>query len=252
MKLFFSFLLLITICSIANKAFAQPKTYSVYNAHSHNDYANDTPFYKAFQKGFGSIEADIYPIDGELFVAHNKKDISKENTLTKMYLQPLLKELNKSPNRKVQLLIDIKENYAVALPLLIKQLQPLKKFYTNGRVLILISGNRPLPAEYANYPDYISFDDDLIHPHTPEEWKRVGLVSLQFTVFTKWKGDSTIAREEEDRLRRVINAVHNAGKPIRFWDAPDTVASWQEQMKLGVDFIGTDKIEALGNFLNNH
>jgi alkaline phosphatase len=249
MKVFFSLLFLI---SIASHISAQPKAYSVYNAHSHNDYENDTPFYKAYQKGFGSIEADIFPIDGELLVAHNKKDINKENTLTKMYLQPLGKELNKNTNRKVQLLIDIKENYAIALPILIKQLQPLKKFYMNGRLQILISGNRPLPAEYANYPAYIFFDDDLIHPHTPEQWKRVGLVSLQFTVFTKWKGDSTIAREDEDRLRRIINAVHNAGKPIRFWDAPDTEASWQEQKKLGVNFIGTDKIEALCDFLNSH
>lgn len=247
MKVFFSLLFFI---GIASQISAQTKTYRVHNAHSHNDYENDTPFYKAYQKGFGSIEADIYPIDGELLVAHNKKDINKENTLTKMYLQPLEKELSKNPNRKVQLLIDIKENYAVTLPILVKQLQPLKKFYTNGQLKILISGNRPLPAEYANYPAYIFFDDDLIHPHTPEQWKRVGLVSLQFTVFTKWKGDSTIAREDGDRLRRIINAVHDAGKPIRFWDAPDTIIAWQEQMKLGVDFIGTDKIEELGNYLN--
>ena len=246
MKIFFS--LLFFIC-IASHITAQPKTYTVYNAHSHNDYQNDTPFYKAFKKGFGSIEADIYPIDGELLVAHNRKDVSKERTLTNMYLQPVYEGLSKDPKRNVQLLIDIKENYAVALPLLVKQLQPLKKFYTNGQLKILISGNRPQPSEYGNYPAYIFFDDDLIHPHTPAQWKRVGLVSLQFSVFTKWKGDSTITREEEDRLRRVINAVHDAGKLIRFWDAPDTMISWQEQMKLGVDFIGTDKIEELGNFL---
>lgn len=247
MKIFFSLLFFI---SIASHTAAQTKIYTIYNAHSHNDYENGTPFYKAYQKGFGSIEADIFPVGGELYVAHNKKDINKENTLTKMYLQPLREELSKNPNRKVQLLIDIKESYAVTLPILIQKLLSLKKFYSNGQLKILISGNRPQPSEYAHYPAYIYFDDDLIHPHTPEQWKRVGLVSLQFSVFTKWKGDSTIAREDEDRLRRIINAVHDAGKPIRFWDAPDTTMAWQEQMNLGVDFIGTDKIEELGNFLN--
>jgi alkaline phosphatase len=43
--------------------------------------------------------------------------------------------------------------------------------------------------------------------------------------------------------------VHRTGKTIRFWAAPDNEASWKMQMKLGVDLIGTDKIDELAYIL---
>ena len=47
----------------------------------------------------------------------------------------------------------------------------------------------------------------------------------------------------------VVDSVHNAGKPIRFWAAPDNEQSWNLQMHLGVDLIGTDKIKELAEEL---
>jgi alkaline phosphatase len=99
------------------------------------------------------------------------------------------------------------------------------------------------------YPEVLFFDDDLKQPHNKEDWKRVGLVSLQFSLFSAWKGLDTIPAKDEDRLRRIVNSVHAAGKSIRFWDAPDNVNGWKALMKLGVDFIGTDRIEALSRFV---
>src|SRR4051812_7321262 len=39
---------------------AQQKSYTVANAHSHNDYEQPTPSWTAYNEGFGSIEADIF------------------------------------------------------------------------------------------------------------------------------------------------------------------------------------------------
>jgi alkaline phosphatase len=47
----------------------------------------------------------------------------------------------------------------------------------------------------------------------------------------------------------MIDSVHSAGKPFRFWAAPDTKTSWKLQKKLNADLIGTDRIDALANFL---
>jgi len=41
--------------------------YSVQNAHSHNDYRNKVPFWTAYNARFGSIEVDVFAVDGELF-----------------------------------------------------------------------------------------------------------------------------------------------------------------------------------------
>lgn len=240
--------------SFSLTVFCQPKNYTVANAHAHNDYEHPVPFYTAFNAGFGSIEADVFPVKGVLIVAHSKKGIEPERTLESLYIKPLLKELNKNGRREVNLLIDIKENYKESLLLLIEELKPLRKYLyspenKNNPVKILISGERPPPNEYKNYPDYIYFDDDLRKFHNSEEWQRVGLVSLSFERYSRWNGEGVLPEKDKDTLRHVIDSVHQAGKKIRFWAAPDNENSWKIQMKLGVDLIGTDKIQALSDFL---
>lgn len=229
------------------------KKYTVANAHSHNDYLNATPFYNAFNGGFGSIEADVFPVNGELYVAHKKEEIQRQNTLNALYLYPLLSKLNTDSTRKLNLLIDVKENYKEALSLLIRELQPLQRYLsTMGKaknVTISISGERPSPAEYRQYPDFIFFDDDLKLKHSPEQWQRVSLVSLPFDKISKWTGNGPVPTQELAILKHTVDTVHAAGKPIRFWAAPDNIEAWKQQQKLKVDLIGTDKISELGNFL---
>ncbi|HEU5052704.1 MAG TPA: phosphatidylinositol-specific phospholipase C/glycerophosphodiester phosphodiesterase family protein [Hanamia sp.] len=234
--------------------FSQEKHYTVADAHAHNDYMHPVPFYTAWNAGFGSIEADVYPVDGVLLVSHTKKALSSERTLNRLYLKPLLEQLKKNDKRKVSLLIDIKENYKESLHLLIQELKPLKKYLVsdddlNKPVTILISGERPPPAEYKNYPHYIFFDDDLRVFHTPDEWKRVRLVSLSFQRYSHWNGEGNLPDSDRKVLTHVIDSVHSAGKKIRFWAAPDNENSWVTQMKLGADIIGTDKIQELAAFL---
>ena len=234
---------------------AQQKNYTVSNAHAHNDYLHPIPFYTAFNAGFGSIEADVYPVNGILLVAHNKKDIHPQRTLKSLYIEPLLNELAKN-SRHVKLLIDIKENYELSLQILLKEIEPLKKYLVTSKdadkpLTILISGERPPPAEYKNYPSYIFFDDDLKLHHTQEEWKRVGQVSLSFERYTSWKGENEIDKKDKKLLQHIVDSVHQAGKTIRFWAAPDNETSWKLQMKIGVDLIGTDQIDKLATFLRN-
>jgi alkaline phosphatase len=232
---------------------AQPQKYSTANAHSHNDYLNATPFYLAFKNGFGSIEADIFSVNDTLFVAHSKAEITSGRTLSDLYIKPLVRALDSNKSRRLILLIDIKDNYKISLPLLVKELEPLKKNLSSqvkkNNVTIVISGNRPSPSEFKDYPDFIFFDDDLKPGYTKNEWERVGLVSLPFTRITRWNGKDNLKAEDSRRLKQVIDSVHQAGKPIRFWAAPDSELSWEKQASLGVDLIGTDKISELAEFL---
>jgi alkaline phosphatase len=247
----FYFLFFFLGCSAAR---VQTTHYTVQNAHSHNDYVNPHPFVLAFEQGFGSIEADIFLRNNELLVAHNKKEIKSENTLRKLYLDPLAAALKANPSRKLNLLIDLKDNYKKVLPVLVEQLRELEPLCSSGNkkgnLTILISGSRPSPAEYNNYPAFIFFDDDLALPHTPEEWKRVGLVSLNFTKYSKWEGKSELPAGDKAALIKVISETHSKGKPIRFWAAPDTEKAWKAQMDIHADYIGTDKIKELADFLN--
>jgi glycerophosphoryl diester phosphodiesterase len=231
--------------------FAQQK-YTPAKIHSHNDYAQPLPFYNAFKAGADAIEADVYLRNGVLMVAHNPADIKPELTLKAMYLEPLQKELGKRPGA-LNLLIDLKERYTTLLPQLIRELVPLLPFITAGNnspLIIIITGNRPPPAEYNNYPAYILFDDDLQLPHTTGQWKRVAQVSLNFENYSKWKGEGALPLPDERLLKAVINSVHAAGKKIRFWGAPDNAAGWQKLMALNADILCTDKIDELAGFIH--
>ncbi|MDB5158493.1 MAG: hypothetical protein JWR50_3200 [Mucilaginibacter sp.] len=250
MKIRFQLLLLAIFLPAAGHVFAQAKY-----THSHNDYANNTPFYKAFYNGFNSIEADIFLVDGTLLVSHSDKYLEPERTLKGMYLDPILYALRRDTTRRLCLLIDVKDDHTKILPALIKALKPLtpllmSKENPQGRLKILISGNRPVPANYKNYPSILWFDDDLIYPHTQAEWDRVGQVSLDFEKWSKWKGVGTIADADKQRLQKTVDSVHtNTGKPVRFWGAPDNIESWGTQIDFGADIIGTDRIEQLAGYL---
>ncbi len=233
MKTRFQLLLAALLLSTGGSVCAQAKY-----MHSHNDYANNTPFYKAFYNGFNSIEADIFLVNGTLLVSHSDKYLEPERTLKGMYLDPILYALRRDTTRRLCLLIDVKDDHVKTLPALIKALDPLKplllsKDNPQGRLKILISGNRPVPANYKNYPSILWFDDDLIYPHTQAEWDRVGQVSLDFEKWSKWKGTGTIPDADKQRLQKTV----------------DNMESWNTQIDFGADIIGTDRIEQLAGYL---
>ncbi|WP_295721577.1 alkaline phosphatase [Mucilaginibacter sp.] len=247
-------LTVLLLLNISMRANAQIKAYTVADAHSHNDYKNNIPFYRAYEKGFGSIEADVYAVNGQLMVAHDKKDISATRSLKILYINPLIEKLNHDTQRHLRLLIEIKEDYKAVLPLVIKELKPLEKYFSYdghpGRLSIVMTGAVPPAASMPGYPAWISFDVDHLDGFTPDEWKKIGLVSFPMSKYVHWNGKGVLNPEEISRVKGGIDSVHRAGKMVRFYETPDTKSSWLAMMRLGVDVIGADKIEELGDFLN--
>src|ERR1700744_807356 len=101
---------------------AQPLTYTVANTPSHNDYEQPTPFWMAWQEQFGSIEADIWLVNGVVLVGHDRKELLAGRTLEEYYVKPLsacVEQNNGYPYadtaRKLQILIDVKEDSVNAL-----------------------------------------------------------------------------------------------------------------------------------------
>lgn len=242
----FALLIWVNLCSAQNRS-------ALSRAHSHNDYSQPIPFSHAYQQGFGAIEADVFLVNGKLFVAHDRDRIQQSRTLTAQYLQPLKEALAKDVNRKITLLIDLKDDYHTSLTTLIRELEPLQMFIKNaasaGRLRILISGNRPPPAAFKNYPDYLSFDEDLMHTYKKDELGRISQISLRFSNYSKWKGIGPLPEPDALALQTIIHAAHTLNKPVRFWDAPDNATGWAKLIELGVDIIGTDNIDALASFL---
>ncbi|MDC8105649.1 hypothetical protein MTQ00_13990 [Chryseobacterium sp. B21-037] len=136
--------------------------YTVSNAHSHNDYEQKVPFWEAYYANFGSVEADVFLVNGKLWVAHTEKELSPDRTLESLYLDNISKQikLNKGKiypdsSKKLQLLIDIKQDYKISLNALSATLKKYPEITGNSGVKIVITGNRPQPSDFKNYPDYL-------------------------------------------------------------------------------------------------
>ena len=252
-------LLFVAICFGTIQSIAQPKIYSTSNAHSHNDYEQKSPFYSAYDAGFGSIEADIYLIDGQLLVAHERNHVSKEKTLEALYLKPLAEKIKENkgnvyPNKKktLNILIDCKTDGVPALDVLTLLLKGYNDLITNKNLRFVISGNRPKEADYHLYPDYIQFDGRLGIDYTPEMLSKIAIISDYYGMYSRWNGKDSLPETDKIRLTTMINKVHEMKKPIRFWASPDTPNAWEVFKHLGVDHINTDKIEELQAFLQKN
>jgi alkaline phosphatase len=246
-------LLFSILCCLGNVFFAQ--TYTLKNAHSHNDYEHQQPFYQAFGLGFGSIEADVYLQKDEIFVSHEAKDITPTRTFRKLYLEPILREASLNPNgiRPFQLLIDLKTEGVSTLTALQKQLQPYRQYFDKknnpNAIQIVVSGERPAPSTWAQFDEIFYFDgrDKETYP-TDLQW-RVPMISASFREFSKWNGLGRLPANEYKRLEAFVTKWHSAHKTVRFWGAPDNRTAYTTFIKLGMDWIGTDHLEQLSEYL---
>lgn len=248
--------LCLLFCLFSGRASAQAR-YTAAHVHAHNDYVQPIPFFTAYHQQVGSIEADVFLRNGELYVAHEPRQIRPENTLEALYLQPLQTMIAKNngnayPRKEaaLQLLIDLKTAGPATLPVLVQQLARYPTLIRNPRVRIVISGHKPAPATWAQYPAYIYFDGTPGEKYTAAEQKRLGLVSASFRQYTQWNGKGLIIKEEREKIQRVIDSVHRQQQKIRFWATPDNSNTWQTLMRLGVDYIGTDDVMGLTGYLN--
>ncbi|MBV5311951.1 MAG: phosphatidylinositol-specific phospholipase C/glycerophosphodiester phosphodiesterase family protein [Prolixibacteraceae bacterium] len=251
------FLLSIFFCSILSAQIS----YTKLNAHSHNDYEQKVPFEWAYSAHFGSIEADIWEVNGELFVAHNRDQITPEKTLDALYIQPVVAKFQENKGKAwkeregtFQLLIDLKTPVEPTLSLLAEKLKKYPEVFdqtTNpNAVRIVISGNQPEPSQYSNYPAIISFDGRPNQKFTPEQLKRVAIISDNLANQIAWRGKRNISQDDLNKINKLIGEMHRLNKPIRFWNSPDTPEAWQVFKNLNIDFINTDHIQQLADFLN--
>jgi alkaline phosphatase len=243
------------ILSLAAASCSKPlRDFTVADAHSHNDYKKSIPFYRAYNDGFGSIEADVFAVNGQLMVAHEVREITPSRSLKILYTDPLIAKLKQDTARKLRLLIEIKHDYTVTLPLVIEELKPLSQYFSYpghpGRLSIVMTGAVPPGSVMGNYPDWMLFDVDHLSGFTTKQLEKIGLISVPFDQYSKWDGIHEIKAEDVSRLKGIIDSAHAAGKKIRFFAGPDTQASWLELIKLKSDVIGTDHIDELAEYLN--
>jgi YVTN family beta-propeller protein len=247
---------LLLCLSLYASIFGQNIVYTSANVHSHNDYEQSTPFYQAYHEEFGSIEADIHLTEGLLLVGHDSKHLTKTRSLETLYLTPLTKFIKqnggfpyKDKTKKLQLLIDVKSDSVLTLNALVILLKKFPAIIQNPNIRIVISGNRPEENTYTTYPPFIWFDGRLNKEYNKTTLSKIGLLSNDLKDFSKWNGKSELPEKDRQTIKNLVEKAHAQKKPIRFWATPDFPSAWKEIMSLQIDYLNTDHIEAISDFL---
>ncbi|MCG9680101.1 phosphatidylinositol-specific phospholipase C/glycerophosphodiester phosphodiesterase family protein [Vibrio sp. Isolate24] len=245
-------------------------------SHSHNDYYREEPFHGAAELGFGSFEADVYYKAGyeEVLIAHDEDDLVNEWKFDELYVQPIVNHVR---NNQLQmydgwdytavLLIDIKTQAAFtwqAVEKVLKQYPDVFSRYENGKVYqgpvtAIISGNRPIELMQQQQTRYSFVDgrlSDLDKGYSPT---LMPLISNNFDHFDQeqfgnFDGTGEWPEEALAELERIITTAHANKQKIRFWATPEDDAEtrdtiWGELTKANVDYINTDLLQTLHDWL---
>ena len=238
------------------------------HAHAHNDYRHDRPLLDALAHGFCSVETDVYLVDGDLFVAHDREEIRPNRTLRGLYLDPLRKRIQQNGGRvypngpEFTLLIDFKTEAVSTYKTLDKMLAEYRDIFTSfgpdGRrskaVLAIISGNRPLTLMKSQEVRYAGCDGRLADLKSGAPANLIPMISDHWGRHFTWKGSGPIPAEERLKLKEIVQTVHNKGRRVRFWATPDRPspareALWRELLAAEVDLLNTDDLKGLRQFL---
>jgi len=250
------------------KAYDAPAVRALASAHAHNDYDHRRPLQDALDRGFNSVEADVWLVDGELRVAHDLDDAVPGRTLESLYLKPLADRVRENHGqvyehgRDFQLLIDVKSDgpstYA-AVDKALQEYRGISTIFVNGQVIkgavtSVISGNRPLDVMKAQKIRYAGYDGRLADLQSGMPASLMPLVSDNWTTVFTWDGYGPMPEAEKTKLHDIVVSAHHAGYRVRFWETPDTPgvareALWGELAAVGVDYINTDDLHGLEDFL---
>ncbi len=238
-------------------------------AHAHNDYQHPRPLRDALDRGFTSVEADVWLVEGNLLVAHDRREARQEWTLRTLYLEPLRRIIVERGGRiypgypfPLMLLVDIKSEAEATYRALDAQLRAYGSLLVVasvsgvrvGPVLVVISGNRPKQVMLGQATRRAGYDGRLADLGGSLPASFMPLVSDNWLLHFAWMGGGPMPESERRKLRAIVEAAHARRQRVRFWATPDAPGAaaemvWTELLRAGVDYITTDRLEALQQFL---
>lgn len=232
-------------------------------AHSHNDYVHERPLHEALELGYCSVEADVYLVEGQLLVGHDRKDLKPGRTLEALYLDPLQAIARANGGRihrgvpTLTLLIDVKTEADAtyrALDAVLGRYAALLTTFTADRtepraVTVIISGNRAVDLIAQQPLRRAAIDGRVADLEGKSSAGLIPWISANWNEVSKWRGNGEMPAADREKLARWVAQAHQQGRALRFWNTPDTPAMWTFLLAAGVDIIGADHLAPFRDFL---
>lgn len=252
--------LLVGFPALCRMGFCEESSLHIH-AHAHNDYEHDRPLLDALDNRFYSVEADIWLVDGEIQVAHDKGEW--KGTLKDLYLDPLRKRVEETGSVHGDgvpfcLWVDIKdgrEELKSVLIDLLNEYSMLTRFtdetISEGPVTVILTGDRWAKTTLVDEVEDRPFCRDSNHyseddPEADNKWR---WYALRWWSTMDWVGNEDIAEEEKTKLKEIVEDIHAKGRKVRFYATPETEKYWTVALEVGIDLINTDDLERLNEFL---
>jgi len=246
--------------------------------HSHNDYWRRVPLFSALHVGCISVEADVWLVDDDLLVGHERAALQPKRTFQSLYINPLVEILSRQ-NPETQyyngtsrgvfdtdsaqtltLLVDVKTDGVATFQKVVEQLKPLRSRgwlsnFDNGEVsirAITVVGTGETPFEevvaratsrdvFFDAPlDKLASDDR--YNSTNSYYSSVSLIdAVGHTLF------GGLRDGQRQTIRSQLKAAHDRGLKARYWDLPPWPISfrnymWQILLEEGVDVLNVDDL----------
>jgi hypothetical protein len=234
--------------------------------HSHNDYWRSRPLTDALQRGFKSVEADVFLEKGALLVGHSPEELQPNKTLESLYLAPL-QELARRDKQLYQtksnlfLYVDFKTDgpatYAQLVPLLSKYESLLVRPGKNkrrGLVKVILTGNYPRDLVLADKNRLVYLDGKVAELEQKMDADFFPVVSGNWASYFKWQGQGPMPAAEVRLLDTWNKQALKNGQQIRFWnvsekDEQQVKAIWQTLLPYKSILLGADHLDWLKEVL---
>ena len=253
--------------------------------HSHNDYWRDLPFWTALSVGCISIEADVWLVNGTLYVGHEQAALTTARTFQSLYIDPILYVLNRTnpqtpfnagatsknglydtnSGQTTYLFVDLKTSGETTFPAVISALQPLRdggyltsfngSGITQGAITVIGTGNTPLDQVQGVSPRDYFYDANLALLSTSLTnitANESPIASAQFSKYIGAVNGTELNSTQMDTVNEHISYAKSKGIIGRYWDQPAWPIStrnyvWRTLVTQGIGLINADDLpEAAG------
>ena len=241
-----------------------PPEAATFFAHAHNDYEHPHPLEDALGFGFHSVEADVFYDYGQFDVKHQLFDRSK-GTLEALYLAPLQARVKANgtvfpDGDPFVLWLDLKDSDTRITEelqaLLLKYAAMLTRIdgegVAEGPITVVLTGDAAAKRRYVEAPSprFAFRDSNVFSPDDPPADARWRYYALDWGAHLSWNGLDTPSASQQQELACLMENAAAGGRKVRLYNSPELPSTWEQLRAFGLDFIGTDRLEDLSNFLS--
>lgn len=227
--------------------------------HSHNDYDQAIPLFKALSAGCVGIEADVFLVDGDVSIGHVLPTIGR--TLGKQYIEPLKSIIDHNggsvykakSSQSIVLLVDFKTSDSGTLDAVVKSIDPLRQagylsklengVFIEKQITVVASGSAPFDriSTGDGVPDRDIFYDAHVDGLGSEDYNNQNsyYASADFKDAVGDPSNASLSQDQINKISDQVGGAHQRGLKVRYYDLPGDYL-WEPLAALGVDRLNAD------------